>query len=39
MRVNMRGIMGVPLFLISKLFEYRGTGSLNDTKWEPKTFN
>ncbi len=39
MRVNMRGIMGVPLFLLSKLFEYRGTGSLNDTKWEPKTFN
>jgi hypothetical protein len=37
-RVNMRGIMGVPLFLLSKLFEYRGTGSLDDTKWEPKTF-
>jgi len=39
MRVNMRGVLGVPLFFISKLFEYRGTGSLNDTKWEPKTFN
>lgn len=39
MRVNMRGIMGVPLFLLSKLFEYRGTGSLEETKWEPKTFN
>ncbi|MEM6600451.1 MAG: AsmA-like C-terminal region-containing protein [Verrucomicrobiota bacterium] len=39
MRVNMRGVLGLPLFLISKLFEYRGTGSLNDTKWEPKTFN
>ncbi|MEM6885946.1 MAG: AsmA-like C-terminal region-containing protein [Verrucomicrobiota bacterium] len=39
MRVNMRGVLGIPLFLVSKLFEYRGTGSLNDTKWEPKTFN
>ena len=38
MRVNMRGIFGVPLFFVSKLFEYQGTGSLSKTKWEPKVF-
>lgn len=38
MRVNMRGLMGVAFFPLSKLFEYRGTGSLNDTQWEPKSF-
>jgi hypothetical protein len=36
MRVNVRGIFGVALYPLSKLFEYRGTGSLKDTKWEPK---
>jgi hypothetical protein len=38
MRVNMRGVFGVAFFPISKLFEYRGTGSLEKTKWEPKSF-
>ncbi len=38
MRVNMRGILGVPLFFVSKLFEYEGTGTLSKTKWEPKVF-
>ncbi|MGF1679451.1 MAG: hypothetical protein ACFCUX_09700 [Candidatus Methylacidiphilales bacterium] len=38
MRVNIRGILGVPLFLLSKLFEYQGTGTLSNTKWEPKSF-
>jgi len=38
MRVNMRGVFGVAFFPISKLFEYRGTGSLEETKWEPKSF-
>lgn len=35
-RVNVRGIAGVLLFPVSKLFEYHGTGSLKDTKWGPK---
>ncbi|MDX6765668.1 MAG: AsmA-like C-terminal region-containing protein [Candidatus Methylacidiphilales bacterium] len=38
MRVNMRGLMGIALFPVSKLFEYEGKGTLNDTKWGPKMF-
>lgn len=38
MRVNMRGLMGIALFPVSKLFEYEGKGTLNDTKWSPKVF-
>jgi hypothetical protein len=38
MRVNIRGPMGIVLFGVSKLFEYRGTGTMADTKWEPKAF-
>lgn len=38
MRVNIRGPLGLFTFPFSKLFEYRGTGSLNNTKWEPKSF-
>lgn len=38
MRVNVRGVIGIITFPFSKAFEHRGTGSLADTKWEPKTF-
>jgi len=38
MRVNIRGPLGLFTFPFSKLFEYRGTGSLDNTKWEPKSF-
>jgi hypothetical protein len=37
-RLNVRGPAGLVLFPVSKLFEYRGTGSLANTKWEPKMF-
>lgn len=33
-RVNMRGVFGLLLFPVSKLFEYRGKGPLNNVKWE-----
>ncbi len=35
-RVNIRGVVGLLLFPVSKLFEYHGTGSLKNTKWSPK---
>lgn len=38
MRVNARGILGTALFPFSKLFEYEGKGSMNDTRWSPKVF-
>ncbi|GAB4250751.1 MAG: hypothetical protein OHK005_17810 [Candidatus Methylacidiphilales bacterium] len=38
MRVNVRGPIGLVFFPVSKLFEYHGTGPLNDTKWEAKIF-
>jgi len=38
MRANIRGIIGLVFFPASKLFEYRGSGTLKDTKWEPKAF-
>jgi hypothetical protein len=37
-RVNVRGIVGLFLFPVSKLFEYKGTGPLNKVKWEPSNF-
>jgi hypothetical protein len=37
-RANVRGLAGVFLFPVSKLFEYRGTGSLKNVKWEPENF-
>ncbi|MEM9400317.1 MAG: AsmA-like C-terminal region-containing protein, partial [Verrucomicrobiota bacterium] len=36
MRVNIRGLAGVAFYAFSKFFEYEGTGSLQDTTWEPK---
>lgn len=38
MRVNVRGIVGLLLFPVSKLFEYHGTGSLKNVKWVPANF-
>jgi hypothetical protein len=36
MRLNARGIPGILLFPVSKLFEYVGTGSLSNPVWRPK---
>jgi hypothetical protein len=34
MRVNFRGPLGLATFAISKLLEYKGSGTLQNTKWE-----
>ena len=36
MRLNARGLPGLVLFPVSKLFEYVGTGSLSKPEWRPK---
>jgi hypothetical protein len=36
MRLNARGLPGLVLFPVSKLFEYVGTGSLSKPDWRPK---
>jgi hypothetical protein len=38
MRVNIRGLIGAAFYPLSKLFEYRGTGTLKETVWEAKAF-
>lgn len=35
-RINARGLPGIVLFPVSKLFEYVSTGSLSDPEWRPK---
>ena len=35
-RVNIRGLFGLVLFPVSKLFEYHGTGPLRNAVWAPK---
>jgi hypothetical protein len=35
-RLNARGLPGLVLFPVSKLFEYVGTGSLSKPEWRPK---
>jgi hypothetical protein len=35
-QVRVRGLPGIVLLPFSELLEYRGTGSVTDTKWEPK---
>lgn len=35
-RINARGIPGVLLFPVSKLFEYVSTGSVSNPEWKPK---
>ncbi|PAW79397.1 MAG: hypothetical protein B9S32_02320 [Verrucomicrobia bacterium Tous-C9LFEB] len=37
-RANVRGIVGLLLFPVSKLFEYHGSGSLKSVKWVPANF-
>jgi hypothetical protein len=38
MRANLRGAPGLATWLLSKVFEYHGTGPLAKTKWETKNF-
>jgi len=38
MRVNANALFGIPLYLISKIFEYHGTGPMKNVKWAPKNF-
>lgn len=35
-RINARGIPGIVLFPVSKLFEYVSTGSVSNPEWKPK---
>jgi len=35
-RVNVRGVMGLLLFPVSKLFEYHGSGTFQEPVWKPK---
>jgi len=35
-RINARGLPGVLLFPVSKLFEYTATDSLSKPNWRPK---
>jgi hypothetical protein len=35
-RINARGIPGIVLFPVSKLFEYVSTGSVSKPEWKPK---
>lgn len=35
-RINARGIPGIVLFPVSKLFEYISTGSVSNPEWRPK---
>jgi hypothetical protein len=36
MRVNANSILGIPLYPLSKIFEYHGTGQMQNPKWVPK---
>ncbi|HSI82752.1 MAG: AsmA-like C-terminal region-containing protein [Candidatus Methylacidiphilales bacterium] len=38
MRVNVRGPIGTLMYVVSKLFEYRGTGPMKNPKWVPLNF-
>ena len=38
MRVNANAMFGIPLYPLSKIFEYHGTGKMKSPKWEPKNF-
>ena len=38
MRVNANALFGIPLYPLSKIFEYHGSGKMKDTKWVPKNF-
>ncbi|MBK8093019.1 MAG: hypothetical protein IPK32_13785 [Verrucomicrobiaceae bacterium] len=34
--VRVRGLLGIPLMLVSELFAFHGTGTVADSKWTPK---
>lgn len=34
--VRVRGLLGIPLLLVSELFAFHGTGTIADSKWAPK---
>lgn len=34
--VRIRGLLAIPTFLLSELLAYRGTGTIENTKWSPK---
>jgi hypothetical protein len=36
MRINIQGIPGIIFYPVSKLFEYRSEGTLDDPRWRPK---
>ncbi len=36
MRINARGIPGIVLLPVSKLFEYQSNGTVSDPRWKPK---
>lgn len=38
-RINARGVPGVILFPVSKLFEYTSTSALSNPQWRPKRFS
>jgi hypothetical protein len=38
MRVNANAIFGIPLYPLSKIFEFHSAGTMKDPKWEPKNF-
>jgi len=36
MRINMQGLLGLPVFVLSKLFEYRADSKFSKPEWRPK---
>jgi hypothetical protein len=38
MRVNANALFGIPLYPLSKIFEFHSAGTMKDPKWEPKNF-
>ena len=38
MRVNANAIFGIPLYPLSKIFEFHGDGTMKDPNWESKNF-
>ncbi|MDR1145158.1 MAG: AsmA-like C-terminal region-containing protein [Verrucomicrobiales bacterium] len=38
MRSNVKGLPGILLFPVSKIFEYHGTGPIAKTRWETRNF-
>jgi hypothetical protein len=38
MRVNANAIFGIPLYPLSKIFEFHANGTMKDANWQPKNF-